>query len=224
MAELKLIPMRVDFAGGWLDVPKLAIPGGFIVNCAITPYFDYPYRFGGGLGGSAAAAIAAGKDAFEQELGTAGWQDPAVILETGLCVWRSGAGPVLEMKANPDFLAGRMAILWTGKSHSTKELIDLNRNYRQILSASKVAREAVGMVPGKFHALASAVDITYRTQLEEGMDPLPNADDASCKYLGSGHGGYALYLFHWRERRKQFLTQHANLAISIEPYIRPISS
>lgn len=30
-------PLRVDFAGGWLDVPRLARPDGFIVNCAITP-------------------------------------------------------------------------------------------------------------------------------------------------------------------------------------------
>jgi len=30
-------PLRVDFAGGWLDVPRFAREGEFVVNCAISP-------------------------------------------------------------------------------------------------------------------------------------------------------------------------------------------
>jgi hypothetical protein len=33
----------------------------------------------------------------ELDLGV-GWQDPAVIRETGLCVWHSGPAPVLDFK------------------------------------------------------------------------------------------------------------------------------
>ena len=37
-------PLRVDFAGGWLDVPRFARPGAYIVNCA-----DLPRRVDAGL-------------------------------------------------------------------------------------------------------------------------------------------------------------------------------
>jgi glycerol-3-phosphate cytidylyltransferase-like family protein len=30
-------PLRVDFAGGWLDAPMYARAGGYVVNCAISP-------------------------------------------------------------------------------------------------------------------------------------------------------------------------------------------
>lgn len=66
------------------DVPKLARPGAFIVNCAIAPLVSlgaWPYRLGGGLGGSGAHALLSGRDgvAAELELGV-GWQ----VLERGL--------------------------------------------------------------------------------------------------------------------------------------------
>jgi galactokinase/mevalonate kinase-like predicted kinase len=51
------VPVRVDFAGGWLDVPQYALPGGKIVNCAVSPLMTKetnPYQHGGGVGGSAA--------------------------------------------------------------------------------------------------------------------------------------------------------------------------
>ena len=54
-------PLRVDFAGGWLDVPRFARPGGGIVNCAISPLVSlrhWPYRARAGLGGSGAYASA----------------------------------------------------------------------------------------------------------------------------------------------------------------------
>jgi hypothetical protein len=54
---------------------------------------------GAGLGGSAAHALINGRDPVQSELDLGvGWQDPAVIRETGLCVWRSGPKPVLDFK------------------------------------------------------------------------------------------------------------------------------
>ena len=102
------VALRVDFGGGWLDVPKLAQNGAYIVNCTISPLVslsDWRYKQGGGLGGSAAYAMLVGLNAIDSELNLGvGWQDPAVISETGLCVWRSGPKPQLHFKANPDFL------------------------------------------------------------------------------------------------------------------------
>lgn len=54
------VPLRIDLAGGWLDVPRFARPGAFVVNLAIQPLIgleDNPYQRGSGLGGSAAHAI-----------------------------------------------------------------------------------------------------------------------------------------------------------------------
>ena len=102
-ARMPSVPARVDLAGGWLDVPRFARRDGYIVNCAITPFAqpDGPYRPGAGVGGSAAFAVFQGKPAVEDELQHGvGWQDPAVILETGLCVWRSGPRPRLQLKTS----------------------------------------------------------------------------------------------------------------------------
>jgi len=141
------VPLRVDFAGGWLDVPKLARPGAFIVNCAIQPLVSltsWPYEIGAGLGGSAAKAILEGRDGVASEIATGvGWQDPAVIRETGLCVWRSGARPLLETKSDPAMLVGRMALLWTGKTHNTPGLVDRPRDYDLIEKAGALAAKAV---------------------------------------------------------------------------------
>ena len=83
-------PMRVDLAGGWLDVPRLSRPDGYIVNCTISPMvslYEWPYEKCSGLGGSAAYALLQGKDAISSELNNdVGWQDHVVIMETGLCV------------------------------------------------------------------------------------------------------------------------------------------
>ena len=109
------VPLRVDFAGGWLDVPRYARKGSYVVNCAITPMVslcEWPYEKRSGLGGSGAWAMLEGRDPVASELALGvGWQDPAVIAETGLCVWRSGSSPVLDVKGTGDFLEGRMAIL-----------------------------------------------------------------------------------------------------------------
>jgi len=217
-----VLPLRVDFAGGWLDVPKYARDNAWIVNCAISPGVslnDWPYEKGGGLGGSAAFAILNGKDGVKEEfkLGV-GWQDPAVIRETGLCVWKSGTEPRLEFKTSGEFLKGKMALLWTGESHVTYEKTDLERDYDSINRAGKLAREAV--LPGNedFQKLCQAVELSCEVQYREGMKHLPSFGESAKKYCGGGWGGYALYLFENEVGRNQFLSME--YTISIEPFLQ----
>ncbi|GBF95467.1 hypothetical protein Rsub_07817 [Raphidocelis subcapitata] len=214
-------PLRVDFAGGWLDVPRFARAGAFVVNCAVSPLVGlhhWPYHVGGGLGGSAAHALLEGRDpvASELDLGV-GWQDPAVIRETGLCVWRSGPTPQLEFKTPGSFLRGRMALLWTGAPHVTPDLVDTPRDYDAIEAAGAAARAAV--LPGNesLRALAAAVGASYAAQLGEGMAPLPRHGELARKYLGGGHGGYALYLFADEGARAAFLGGVPETA-AVEPH------
>ncbi|MBC7365311.1 MAG: adenylyltransferase/cytidyltransferase family protein [Undibacterium sp.] len=205
----QVAPLRVDFAGGWLDVPRFARAGGFIVNCAISPMVslrEWPYHQNAGLGGSGAWALINGKDGVNSELDLGvGWQDPAVISETGLCVWRSGPRPDLEMKTDGGMLRGRMALYWSGKQHSTPGVVNQGRNYDAIKRAGRAARDAVWA--DDFNGLADAVRQSYAVQRAEAMDALPgdpeaetHAGLAACrpvawKYCGGGFGGYAVYLF-----------------------------
>jgi hypothetical protein len=198
-------PLRVDFAGGWLDVPAHARPGAFVVNCAISPTVslrDWAYERNAGLGGSGAWALLNGVDGVHAELQLGvGWQDPAVISETGLCVWRSGPQPSLEIKLAGDFLRGRMALYWTGAPHDTPAMVGGERDYAAIAEAGAVARAAVW--GQDIVGLAHAVALSHRVQRREGMAALPG--DATSplalpikplawKYCGGGFGGYALYL------------------------------
>eukprot|EP00879_Flechtneria_rotunda_P012500 GHRR01013052.1.p1 GENE.GHRR01013052.1~~GHRR01013052.1.p1 ORF type:complete len:378 (+),score=85.22 GHRR01013052.1:427-1560(+) len=214
-------PLRVDFGGGWLDVPKHARSKAHIVNCAISPLVslrNWPYQIGGGLGGSAAYALLNGADPVQKELSLGvGWQDPAIICETGLCVWHSGPKPMLDFKVTGDFLHGKMALLWTGQPHVTYEKTDLTRDYDLVEAAGRTARQAV--LPGQesMQTLAEAVQLSYRMQLHEGMDKLPEHGELAKKYCGGGWGGYAVYLFPDAGSRKAFLRLEA--AVSIEPYI-----
>jgi cytidyltransferase-like protein len=213
-------PLRVDFAGGWLDVPRFASPDGYIVNCAISPLVslrEWPYEKQAGLGGSGAWALLNGRDGFESEINLGvGWQDPAVIRETGLCVWRSGKSPVLDIKRNGDFLAGRMAVFWTGTSHDTPGIAETSRDYDEIARSGRVARE--GVLHADPELLAEGISIYHATQLGEGMDPLPDiAGSLARKYCGGGHGGYALYLFSGQAQRDQAFSTLAELR-AIEPY------
>jgi cytidyltransferase-like protein len=191
-------PLRVDFAGGWLDVPRFARPGEYVVNCAISPLVslrEWPYEKQAGLGGSGAWALLNGRDGVDSEIDLGvGWQDPAVIRETGLCVWRSGPKPVLDFKHNGDFLTGRMAIYWTGTTHDTPGVADHPRDYARIAESARIARE--GALGADIRKLAEAVNFYHATQLDEGMERLPNIEGAIArKYCGGGYGGYALYLF-----------------------------
>ena len=213
-------PLRVDFAGGWLDVPRFSRPDGYIVNCAISPLVslrEWPFEKQVGLGGSGAWALLNGRDGFESEINLGvGWQDPAVIRETGLCVWRSGKSPVLDIKRNGDFLAGRMAVFWTGTSHDTPGIVETSRDYNEIARSGKVARE--GVLHADPELLAEGISIYHATQLGEGMDPLPEiAGSLARKYCGGGHGGYALYLFSGQAERDQAVSTLADLR-AIEPY------
>lgn len=216
------VPLRVDFAGGWLDVPKFARPNGYIVNCTITPKVsldNWPYQKSSGLGGSAAYAILQVKNGIKSELLLGvGWQDPAVISETGLCVWRSGKMPILDVKVNPDFLEGKMLIVWTTDGHNTPGSTDLPRDYKLIEKAGLLGREAV--YEKSLTKLTKAVKLSYEMQLKEGMKPLPVIKNSLAKkYLGGGHGGYALYLFDSKTLRDR--AHKANKgSIKIEPFIQ----
>jgi cytidyltransferase-like protein len=195
----EVAPLRVDFAGGWLDVPRFARPGAFVVNCAISPTVslrDWPYEQNAGLGGSGAWALLNGKDGIASELDLGvGWQDPAIIAETGLCVWRSGPRPELEIKTAGEFLRGRLALYWTGSEHDTPDLVHRPRDYDLIERAGRIARDAVWQ--GDLAKLAEAVRLSWQMQQAEGNPPLP-ADVPGAlawKYAGGGFGGYAVYLF-----------------------------
>jgi len=192
-------PLRVDFAGGWLDVPRYARPGAFIVNCAISPTVSlrsWPYERNAGLGGSGAWALLNGKNGVDSELDLGvGWQDPAVISESGLCVWRSGRRPDLELKTDGAFLRGHLAVFWTGQQHSTPGVANQARDYAAIERAGRTAREAVWRQD--LAQLAEAVRQSSAAQQAEGMAPLPAGLPGmlAAKYCGGGYGGYAAYLF-----------------------------
>lgn len=215
-------PLRVDFAGGWLDVPRYSRPGEFIVNCAISPLVslrEWPYEKQAGLGGSGAWALLNGRDGVtsEVDLGV-GWQDPAVIRETGLCVWRSGTTPMLDFKHNGDFLSGRLAIFWTGSPHDTPGVVDNQRDYDGIARSGRVARE--GALHADIHRLAEGIHLYHETQLAEGMEQLPKMAGAIArKYCGGGHGGYALYLFEDSALRDAAVASHTEMRV-IEPFCR----
>lgn len=214
-------PLRVDFGGGWLDVPRHAREGGYIVNVAISPLVslnDWNYEQKSGLGGSGAWALLNGNDAVESELHLGvGWQDPAVIRETGLCAWRSGDLPVLDFKRNGDFLRGHMALHYTDIAHDTPANADNDRDYDLIEAAGKTARE--GVLLGSIATLGKAICLSYQSQLNEGMLELPHAPGCiGRKYCGGGWGGYALYLFESTDDRDNFVAS-ANCNRPIEPYI-----
>ncbi len=215
-------PLRVDFAGGWLDVPRHAREGAFVVNCTISPLVSlrhWPYEKQAGLGGSGAWALLNGKDGIGSELDLGvGWQDPAIIAETGLCVWHSGPRPHLEIKTTGAWLRGRLALYWTGCSHDTPANVTNPRDYDAIERAGALARDAVWTAD--FAALADAVRTSYSTQCAEGMAPLPAAPAGATawKYSGGGFGGYALYLFENTATRDAACTlPHFR---HVEPFVR----
>jgi hypothetical protein len=215
-------PLRIDFAGGWLDVPRFSREGEFIVNCAISPLVslrEWPFEKQAGLGGSGAWALLNGRDGIDSEIDLGvGWQDPAVIRETGLCVWRSGQTPVLDFKQNGDFLSGRMAIFWTGTQHDTPGAANLPRDYDAIAASARVARD--GVLHTDLRRLAEGVTLYHATQLAEGMDPLPEIPGAIAhKYCGGGHGGYALYLFEGPALRDAAISNTPALR-AVEPFCR----
>lgn len=201
-------------------MPRFARPDGYIVNCAIQPLValdDWPYEIGSGLGGSAARFILEGRDAVREELANGvGWQDPAIILETGLCAWKSGPAPVLDAKVSPDWLCGRLLLHWTGRSRNCADYVDAPRDYNLIAKASRVAKQAVEQ--RDLTQLSEAVRLAYEAQLAEGMAPLPDMKGAlAMKYGGGGCGGYGIYLFADRDSRHSARSDNAKV---VEPYAR----
>lgn len=223
---LAVVPLRVDLAGSWLDVPQLSRDDAYVVNCAVTPGVtlnDWPYQREAGLGGSAAWAMLQGGSAREFEsLVGAGWQDPAVISETGLCVWLSGKEPILDVKRSGDMLAGRLALYWTGPrdhSHAEQRSWQHARDLDGLAAASRIAREAV--LQQDYEQLAVAVRQTYAAQLAEGMTPLPEVDCQAMKYCGRGWGGYAVALFADQQKRDAQVAADPKRWRAVEPYCRP---
>ena len=215
-------PLRVDFAGGWLDVPENAMPGEYIVNCSISPTVslkEWLYRQGAGLGGSGGWSVLNGWDPVASELGLGvGWQDPAVIAETGACVWKSGAKPVLDFKNTGEFLKGRMAVYDTRIKHYTPGFAGYVRPLDRIAKAARIAR--LGVLEQDIAVLGVAVQISYQLQLEEGMQPLPDiGGQIAHKYCGGGHGGYALYLYDTQELRDAAVDKCEDM-YPVEPYCR----
>ncbi len=221
----KVAPLRVDFAGGWLDVPQYHVAGEYVVNCAISPMVsltDWPYRKCAGLGGSAAWSLLNGKNPVQSELALGcGWQDAAIVDETGVCVWQSGDLPALDFKRSGSFLKGKMALLDTQKPHDTPSLRAKERDFSPIKRAARIARDAV--MAEDVLKLADAVRLSYQQQLQEGMAPLPDiAQSIARKYCGGGHGGYALYLFEDEAARAAALATNPTM-LPVEPYCRASS-
>lgn len=215
------VPMRVDLAGGWLDVPEHSRSDGFVVNCSISPKVsltDWMYEKQSGLGGSAAWAQLNGKDAVESELNMGvGWQDAAIIRETGLCAWESCHRPHFLIKRNGDILKGKMALWYTGNPHNTPAYSNLVRDYDLLAGASRVGYSAVQH--NDLTMLCDAINMNYDVQIKEGMTPLPAAAASIArKYCGGGHGGYALYVFK-HESHRNYFTEYTENTIKIEPYI-----
>lgn len=215
-------PLRVDFAGGWLDVPENAIPGEYIVNCSISPTVslkEWLYRQGAGLGGSGGWSVLNGWDPVKSELGLGvGWQDPAVIAETGACVWKSGPTPVLDFKNTGAFLKGCMAVYDTRIKHYTPGFAGYERSFERIAKAGRIAR--LGVLQQDISVLAVGVQMSYQLQLDEGMQPLPDiGKQIAHKYCGGGHGGYALYLYENEQDRDAALDACEDM-YPVEPYCR----
>lgn len=220
---MKQVPLRVDFAGAFLDVPRLARPEALIVNCAIFPLVSttsWPYHRRAGLGGSAAWSMLTGRDAFADDLRFAGWQDPAVIAETGLCVWKSGISPRLLAKYDPEWLFGKMMLWWTGHPHDTAANMERPRELGLAVVAGDAAAAAAGT--SDVHALGLAMNLSYDAQQIEGMELLPTfGAEIGRKYCGSGFGGYALYLFASAEERELAARVARPRCTFVEPYMRP---
>ncbi|MEG1507393.1 MAG: adenylyltransferase/cytidyltransferase family protein [Akkermansia sp.] len=219
------VPLRVDFAGGWLDVPRFARKGAYVVNCAVTPMVslkEWGYAKCAGMGGSGAWAMLEGRDSVQSELDLGvGWQDPAVIAETGLCVWRSGTTPILDIKSTGDFLLGHMAIFYTDNPHDTPSIANDERDYARIAQSSLIAR--AGVIERNIETLAAGVSLYYSVQLDEGMTPLQVLPGSIArKYCGGGHGGYALYLFANKADRDTAVATHPDNMKIVEPYCRKL--
>lgn len=190
------LPIRINFAGSWLDSPAHAVDGAFVVNCTVHP-----------------AALDDGSAVFNPKVCKVGWQETALLAETGLCVWRSGDRPVLESKHNPDWLCGLLALQRLLPQLKAEELVHMPRNYAERAEASRIAAKAAS--ERNVTKLAEAVNMEHNAELEEGFSPVPSALNALA-YKYAGTSGYAVYLFSDRISRDRFCSTGA---VPVEPYI-----
>ena len=203
-------PLRIDICGQKLDLQGNAKKDGLIINCAITPLIslhEFPYERGGDLGEIIAEAMLGGVCT-----NAVGWQDKAVINETGLCVWQSGPKPLLKHKTTPLFLTGKMALFWTGKVFSQE---DATTNDETIIKAGQAAM--AGVLNSDLKKLCEAVNLVHIQQLAHGFESLEPSGEMAKKYVG--FGGYALYIFHATDKRNKFV-EITKGAMSIEPYTK----
>lgn len=214
------IPSRVDFAGGWLGHKEADGHKGLIVSCTVTPFYDGTnYEQSCGMATSTMWELLNGRDPRPVERAlNGGWQDACTIMETGLVVWKSGTEPDLQLKTNGQWLRGHMAVVDTGMRRPKEvHAADPKRNFERMVRASYKARDAVHHQ--SMYDMQCAVHWSYMQQLEEGMRELPEAKDAARKYLGAGHGGYALYLFCNKWDREEFLKVTPK-SFAVEPFCR----
>ena len=223
LKKSKTYRLRVDFAGAWLDSPNCHNEDSFMVNCTVdipVSVNQWDVEIEAGLGGSTAYYWLNNRSAYETEKG---WQDPVVIEETGLCSWRAfpkskiKETSFLEHKVNPRFLEGKMALIYTGKKKPQTDSINFERDLELMAQAGCIGNEGVRQM--SIPILQLAIDTHYRAQLDEGMKPLPFFKNSKRKYCGSGHGGYAVYLFNEESDREKFLDEYKD-AFPVEPYIR----
>ena len=97
--------VRVDFGGGWLDVPRFARECLYCKLRGVSPTVslqDWQYEKRSGLGGSGAWALSNGKSVHsELNLGVS-WQDPAIITDKTLCLEeRSASGSRPKTRRHP---------------------------------------------------------------------------------------------------------------------------
>ena len=242
----KIVPLRVDFFGGWLDVANKNPDGmGYVCNMAITPgaalastatqdIGAFPEK--SGLGTSAAWAMLNGHDPYHfDKAHGCGWQDPAVIEETGLCVWHGGPTARLISKSSGELLRGLLAVFDTGV-RERENIAGLSRNIPVTASHTmslvpdvlKNMHGVSGYVMLLLDALARGMHTTYKAQLQEGMRTLAKTpagrlitqrNARAVKYLGAGHGGYAVVLFTDSHERDMFVINVPS-AVAVEPYLR----
>ena len=111
-----------------------------------------------------------------------------------------------------------MAIAWTGVPHDTPGVVDNARDYEQIAKSARLARD--GVLHANVSRIADGIRCYYQTQLAEGMPPLvEEASALAQKYCGGGWGGYALYLFHQKAQRDNWVAADSARR-EIEPFTR----
>ncbi len=244
----KSSPLRCDIAGSWLDVPRFAIPGSYIVNVAIQPLVSlpdlasintsgmtpgqvmalnrrmataaWPYEHpGAGLGGSAAWHILNGRDALKEELAAGGgWQDAGALSDPRGGILVWASGPE-PVLVHRDTGDWLRGLLALHWTGKTHNTASLVDLPRDYNAIASASQFACKAVMGRSMGLLSAaINMSYCQQTDEGMDELP-ALGLAAKYCGAGHGGYAVYLFENQTQRDRAVREKGMMAI--EPYCKP---